>query len=324
WQAGRITSDEAFSPCAQEVQIQQNSLRSTLSAKLKRGNSVIRQQVSLDKEASSLRWELEADWLELGDHETIPQLAFSLNHIQPESGIAGLGKDDSAAAERRGEVIRYDIPFGIVRRSPKHMDVPALSWAARELGETTLQLTARGKHAFRCEDTMTRLALLRSSSDPDPYPEFGEHSMQFTLSLFKGAASDKDLISNGLLDNSDLVQVTHGRHAGYLPAEKSFVSVDGPVLLSSLKKEEDGDGIIMRLYEAEGEGGKVSVCLFDDAAEPLPEKAPERVGFNCREAVCTDVLEKRIKKTITVERSGNIFTFQAEPRGIYTLIFSCS
>ena len=51
-------------------------------------------------------------------------------------------------------------------------------------------------------------------------------------------------------------------HAGALPAEHSFVSVQGDdVVLTAMKKAEDGDGLLLRFYEWAGKSGNVTLTV---------------------------------------------------------------
>jgi alpha-mannosidase len=51
-------------------------------------------------------------------------------------------------------------------------------------------------------------------------------------------------------------------HEGLLPAQQSFVEFQGSnVVLTALKKAEDGDGLVMRFYEWAGQNGEVHIRL---------------------------------------------------------------
>ena len=53
-----------------------------------------------------------------------------------------------------------------------------------------------------------------------------------------------------------------GRKDGSLPSQMGFCNVDKPnVMLLTLKRAEDGDGLILRLIETEGEDAQVDVRL---------------------------------------------------------------
>jgi alpha-mannosidase len=53
-----------------------------------------------------------------------------------------------------------------------------------------------------------------------------------------------------------------GAHSGTLPAEHAFVTVQPEtVVLTAMKKTEDGNGLILRLYEWAGKSGDVELHL---------------------------------------------------------------
>ncbi len=284
WHVGRIVSTDKIRLRAVAVKKEKNELRSTLSFTLVGERSKIQVSVSLDEGATTLSWRLDANWLEIGDKMYTPQLSFVLHLVEDNTSYL------------------YDVPFGTLERDAMPLDVPALSWAAAELGNSILQLTARGHHAFRCERRSMRLTLLRSSSDPDPYPEYGEHAIQFCLSVLERSSTRKDLICNGQARVYDIAQVTHGQHEGSLELDGSFCSIEGPVMVSAMKSSEDGDGIILRLYETEGDSGVARIVMP-----------------GCKNPVFTDFLEIEKNTRPELHVDGDQFTFAVEPYGIYTI-----
>ena len=46
-----------------------------------------------------------------------------------------------------------------------------------------MMLITDAKYGFRCVDNSMSVTLIRSSYDPDPYPEFGIHKFNFALCL---------------------------------------------------------------------------------------------------------------------------------------------
>ena len=57
-------------------------------------------------------------------------------------------------------------------------------------------------------------------------------------------------------------------HEGCLPERKStFVCANENVVVTAIKRAEDGDGTVVRFYEIEGEEGSVSIDIFDDQVE---------------------------------------------------------
>lgn len=140
------------------------------------------------------------------------------------------------------------------------LDVPANSWAAARRpdgGAGTLMLVAEGKHGFRGSGDAIALALLRSSHDPDPYPELGVHDMRFSICLAANDSSNQELIELAQDMAHPLAVLAGTAHAGTATAFWSlFARERGTVAVSAVKHPEDTTGgkeLIVRVYETEGQ-----------------------------------------------------------------------
>ena len=56
-------------------------------------------------------------------------------------------------------------------------------------------------------------------------------------------------------------------HRGRLPAQLSFLQVDGPVRVEVLKRAENGQGLIMRAVETGGANATARFCLHEPAIQ---------------------------------------------------------
>jgi alpha-mannosidase len=62
--------------------------------------------------------------------------------------------------------------------------------------------------------------------------------------------------------NYKLIALPFGKHEGTLPAEHSFLQVKSDnVIVSAMKKAEDGEALILRFYEWAGKQGNVTFHL---------------------------------------------------------------
>lgn len=84
--------------------------------------------------------------------------------------------------------------------------------------------------------------------------------------------------------NSPMTCIRGGGGDGALLAARGFVKVAGRAVVETIKPAEDGDGIIMRLYEPHGGRGKVTVVgpgeLAGVSACNHGEEAEGPVSFN--------------------------------------------
>ena len=132
-------------------------------------------------------------------------------------------------------------------------EVPALQWAqvTGALGEAKagLLLVNDCKHGHSLDGSVLRLTLIRSSYDPDPLPEIGHHEAHLALRPFGGDLSLLEAIDRGNALNHPLKVVSTDWHEGTLPGTGQFLSVGpGSACLSGLKKAEDAEALVVRLY----------------------------------------------------------------------------
>lgn len=125
--------------------------------------------------------------------------------------------------------------------------------------------------------------MLRSSYDPDPRPEDGEHQME--IGVYAGSANAQDLYRELTLLRHPAISCAVMPHDGVLPEEFSLFRIENAVL-SSCRRNEEGQ-IAMRMFnpglEAEhirltGDGVFEPSGLFGNGAE-MSEKvlAPQEI-----------------------------------------------
>ena len=108
-----------------------------------------------------------------------------------------------------------------------------------------------------------RATLIRSSYEPDPLPEVREHRINLALAPHAGRASVADLVRSGAGFNHPLQVMPTDVHAGALPPAGKAIVACGPanVVVSAVKKAEDDDAVIVRLFETAGRAAEAKVTL---------------------------------------------------------------
>ena len=88
--------------------------------------------------------------------------------------------------------------------------------------------------------------------DPNhAYTDQFDHVFTYALYPHRGDLVEGGVVQAGYELNVPLRVMPLGLHTGETPVNTSFVSVDVPnVIIEAVKKAEDDDGIILRLYEA--------------------------------------------------------------------------
>ena len=96
-----------------------------------------------------------------------------------------------------------------------------------------------------------------------PPTQLGDILFRYSVTSHKGNWIDGRPRDFGWDACNPLIPVlVEGKSKGYLPESLSFCQADKPnVILLTLKKAEDGEGIIIRLNETEGSDTEVNVTL---------------------------------------------------------------
>ena len=237
--------------------IEQGPVRAVIRMERQISQSILTQDLVLYAHSPRLDFETVVDWG--AEKDVLLKTAFPLRV--------------------RAASARYEIPFGNIER-PTHwnrpsdmaqFEVPAHKWAdLSEHGYGTAVLND-GKYGYDAKDNVLRLSLLRAPDDPDPTCDIHQRHV-FTYALFPHAGSfSQGVVREGYALNQPLSACVAGKRRGALPSAGGCVAVEGAdVILDTVKQADDGQGVILRLYEAHG--GHASVrLLFADAPERIVE-----------------------------------------------------
>jgi alpha-mannosidase len=168
----------------------------------------------------------------------------------------------------------YEVPYGSIERPTTRnnswekakFEVPALRWA--DLGDEThgFSLINDSKYGYDAKDNVLRLSLLRSPTWPDPDADRGHHEFSYSLYPHSGNWKSALTVRRGYEFDYPLRAFQVSPHEGSLPGQHSFLSVEGEnVVLTALKKTEDGDALLLRLYDWAGKADNVQIHLPDGA-----------------------------------------------------------
>ncbi len=226
------------------------SLRAEVVIHRQFGKSSIRQHIILSAESARIDFRTQVDW-----HE---------RHRMLKVALPVAVRSDHAA---------YEVQFGTVER-PTHtntswdlarFEVCAQRWAdlseggAAAAGGYGVALMNDCKYGYDIRGNVMRLTLLRSPIEPDPQADQGSHIFTYALYPHPGDRAEARVVQEAMNLNSPLVLL--GSPTDYkAPASQSWLSVDRPgVVIESIKVAEHRRGLIVRLYEAHGTRGRVSL-----------------------------------------------------------------
>lgn len=158
----------------------------------------------------------------------------------------------------------YDIQFGNVTRKlhtntswdQAKFEVCGHKWADLSEGSYGVSLMNDCKYGYSMKDRVMTQTLIKSGTEPNLTADQEEHSFTYSLYPHAGTWREAGTVQEALNLNVPAKAV-------FGAAEKDrmeFLSADKRnVVLETVKKAEDGDGMIVRLYEVENARTKVTL-----------------------------------------------------------------
>jgi alpha-mannosidase len=204
----------------------------------------------------------------------------------------------------------YEIPYGTIERPTTRnnsiekakYEVSALRWADLGDGQHGFSLLNASKYGYDDIGNVLRLSLLRSPVYPDPTADRGEHKFVYSLFPHAGTWQQAQTERRGYELNYALSAMQTGSHSGTLGPRYSFLSIDGgSVIATAVKKAEDGNALIVRMYEWAGKTDQVSVTM------PGSPASASEVG----------TMETDVRDALTLK--GNVVETTIHPFEIQTL-----
>ena len=187
----------------------------------------------------------------------------------------------------------YETPYGSIDRPTTRsnsweaakFEVPALRWADLGDGHHGFSVINESKYGYDAKGNVLRISLLRSPTWPDPSADRGHHHFSYSLYPHSGDWKGALTVRRGYEFNYRLESIQLQAHDGPLPAEHAFVAVkQSNVVLTAMKKTEDGNGLLLRFYEWAGKSDDVQISIPSGAASATrtnlleqPEGSPLKV-----------------------------------------------
>ena len=216
-------------------------VRATLELTRTISNSLIRQKIHFYAKNRRIEFETYVDWKE---HQHLLKVHFPVDVHTDEA--------------------TFDIQFGNLTRKvhqntswdKARFESCGQKWMDLSEGHYGVSLLNDCKYGHSVKDSNMALTLIKSGIEPNPMTDYEEHF--FTYALYPHAEGWRaaGTVREAYMLNQPLLAVEKGTKVG----EYSFASVDKDnVILETVKAAEDGNGVILRLYESEN--AKTKVCL---------------------------------------------------------------
>ena len=281
-----VEKEKAVTDLESVVVVEEGPVRASIEIRRAFGRSTLRQRISLYEGLPRIDFETEVDWQE---RLCMLKVAFPV--------------------DIRSDQASYEIQFGAINR-PTHwntswdwakFEVCAQRWADLSEGDYGVSLLNDCKYGYDIKDNVIRLTLLRGPVTPDSRADLGRHTFTYSLYPHAGDWAWGGTPRAAMALNRPLLQVPWEPSGDEGVAATPFVTVDREdVVVETIKKAEDRDELVLRLYENANRRGAATLT-FD---RPLAEVYE------------LDLLENRLDRIMP---NGDSVRVQIKPYEILTL-----
>jgi len=244
----------------------------------KYNNSTITQKIKITDESVRVDFETEVDWKE--DLKML-RVYFDVDVFTDYS--------------------RSEIQFGNVKR-PNHTSTTWDMAKYEVCAHKWLDLSERGygvamlndsKYGHRALGSVINLSLLRSTNYPGVDGDKAVHNFKYAIYPHIGDYVEGEVVREGFNFNVPIIATPVESKAGSVSSEFSYITCDSEnVVIDTVKKAEDSDDIIVRLYEC----------------HETTEVATLRFGFNIKSAQIVNLLEEKIEDLNIIDNSIDVKT----------------
>lgn len=250
--------------------VEEGPVRATLKVERKFSDSTIVQKIYVYNDIPRIDFNNYVDWKE---HQVLLKAAFPID------------VNTSKAT--------YEIQYGSVERPTHHntswdvarFEVAGQKWADLSEGEFGVSLLNDSKYGHDIKDGLMRLTLIKSGIEPNPTTDQEEHFFTYSLYPHSGDWKEAKTVQSAYGLNVPLYTAVEDKHEGKLPRELSLVKADKDnVIIEVIKKAEDSEDLILRLYECHNNRSRVNLTLSNELESVvecnLMERDLEPVAFD--------------------------------------------
>ncbi|SDX46802.1 glycoside hydrolase family 38 C-terminal domain-containing protein [Paenibacillus sp. CF384] len=245
------------------------------------GESFLEQRIVLAEDGTTIQFETKVDWQE---SEKMLRTSFPVTVMSDQ--------------------VNCEIQFGYLKRPTTRNtmvefvrdEICAHQYIDLSQPDYGIALLSDSKYGFSAERNVLDMNLLRSPGYPDPACDRAEHKFVYAIYPHQGDFVQAKVYRKGYELNTPLTVV---QSAGAAPAAgrselRSLIQLDNPnVMIEAVKKAEDSEHLIIRLYEASGTRAQVNVNF----------------GLTCETIEETDLLENPVAALQGMSSSAEL-TFQ--------------
>ena len=231
--------------------VEQGPLQQTIEIKRKIANSSYTQRISITNNSKQINFDTVIDWQE---RFKFLKVAFPVNILSP--------------------VATYEIQWGNVQRNTHRntswdwarFETCAHKWVDLSEGDYGVSLLNDCKYGHDILDNVIRLSLLRGTTLPDPLADLGIHQFKYSLLPHSDSwGTETQAAAYGLNDPVIIYQITseskdQSNNLQTINHQQPLFAVNNSnVVIETIKQAEDGQGLIIRLYESQRKRGPIEI-----------------------------------------------------------------
>ena len=239
-----------FAKPAESIQLVENGkLRKTLEIKRTIASSTYTQRISVSHDSKQINFATAIDWQE---RYKLLKVAFPVDILSPKA--------------------TYEIQWGNVERNTHkntswdwaRFETCAHKWVDLSEGDYGVSLINDCKYGHDIQENVIRLSLLRGPTIPDPFADVGIHEFSYGLLPHTGIWNEETQAAAYALNDPVIVHERIGKeNDGTLTKPIQVFSTNSKnVLIETIKKAEDDNGYILRLYESHRKRGLVEIVSY--------------------------------------------------------------
>lgn len=261
---------------------EEGPVRATLEIQRTISNSVIKQEIHFYADSRRIDFSTWVDWKE---HQHLLKVHFPVN----------IHSDEAT----------FEVQFGNLKRKihgntswdEARFESCGQKWMDISEGHYGVSLLNDCKYGYSAKDSNIALTLIKSGIEPNKTADQEEHVFTYALYPHKEMWSAAGTVQEAYKLN----QPAYATKGELKNTGKSFISTDKDnIIIETVKPAENGDGIIVRLYDCENGLTKATLTFAEGMLESVEE--------------CNLMEEKEAD----IEACGNSFTVSVKPYEIKT------
>ena len=275
WTINEIVNEEDVTNVESVKVVENGPVRVTIETVKTWGKSRFIERTSIYRSYPRITYDMEVHWLETGSDSTdSPMLRavfpLAIDHPKFYSQTPFAVVERAIDGKIDGKKIDYPFSqstiYGVTPEKDDGQEVPAQKWVDVSDGLKGMALLNKTKYGHSYHNGELRLTLMRSAGMPDVYPNLGKFNISYALYPHAG-----DWKNGVWMEGEDFNVPIYAAEPPSLalvdehstrPEEDSFISLDATgVYMTGMKHAEEGEELVIRMVEVEGEAKTVRLSL---------------------------------------------------------------